>query len=275
MALIKFKPTTSTRRFGNVSDFLDITADSPYKPLTMIRKNRGGRNSHGHVTCRGRGGGHKRRIRIVDFKRKRFGVPAKVLTVEYDPNRSARIALIEYQDRQKDYILCPDGLRVGETVTSGENAEVKIGNHLPLQVIPEGTPIHNIELRPGLGGKLVRAAGGVAQILSKEDKFAHVKLPSGEVRMIDLRGYATVGQCSNIDNENLMLGKAGRRRWFGFRPITRGVARNPVDHPLGGGEGKSKGGNHPQSPWGQKSKGFKTRKRNKSTNKYIVKDRRK
>ncbi|MBN1688904.1 MAG: 50S ribosomal protein L2 [Candidatus Omnitrophica bacterium] len=275
MGLIKFKPTTPTRRFGNVADFVEITADKPYKPLTVIRKRTAGRNNHGRVTSRGRGGGHKRRIRLVDFRRNRYNMPAMVLTVEYDPNRSARIALIRYEDGTKNYILCPDGLRTGETVMSGESAEVKVGNHIPLKVIPEGTPIHNIELQPGLGGKLVRSAGGVAQILSKEDKFAHIKLPSGEVRMIDLRGYATVGQCSNIEHENLILGKAGRSRWLGIRPITRGVAQNPVDHPLGGGEGKSKGGNHPQSPWGQKSKGLKTRKLNKSTNRYIVKDRRK
>lgn len=275
MGLIKFKPTTSTRRFGNVSDFAEITANKPYKSLTEPRKRTGGRNSHGHITSRHRGGGHKRRLRLVDFKRSRFGVPAKVLTVEYDPNRSARIALIEYEDRQKSYILCPEGLKVGETVMSGDKAEVKIGNHLPLRAIPEGTPIHNVELYPGLGAKLVRSGGGVAQILSKEETYAHVKLPSGEVRMIPLEAYATIGQCSNIDHENLALGKAGRSRWLGIRPCSRGVVRNPVDHPMGGGEGKSKGGNHPQSPWGQKAKGLRTRARNKTSNKYIVKDRRK
>ena len=275
MPLIKFKPTTSTRRFGNVSDFKELTTDRPYKPLTAPKRGTGGRGTYGHITSRHRGGGHKRRLRLVDFRRNRFDVPAKVLTVEYDPNRSARISLIEYQDGQKSYILCPDGLKVGETVMSGENVEVKTGNHLPLKTIPEGTPIHNIELYPGLGGKLVRSAGGMAQILSKENEYAHIKLPSGEVRMIPINSYATVGQCSNLDHENLSLGKAGRSRWLGIRPCTRGVAKNPVDHPMGGGEGKSKGGNHPQSPWGQKAKGLRTRARHKVTNKYIVKDRRK
>lgn len=275
MALIKFKPTTPTRRFGNVPDFTELTADRPYKPLTVARRRSGGRNSNGHITSRGRGGGHKRRLRIVDYRRNKFGVPATVLTVEYDPNRSARVALIQYQDGEKSYILCPEGIVVGQTVMSGENAEVKLGNHLPLSAIPEGTPIHNIELYPGRGGQLVRSAGGVGQILSKENEWAHIKLSSGEVRMVSLKAYATVGQCSNIDHENISLGKAGRHRWLGRRPMSRGVAKNPVDHPMGGGEGKSKGGNHPQSPWGQKAKGLRTRGRNKVTNKYIVKDRRK
>ncbi|MFA6600088.1 MAG: 50S ribosomal protein L2 [Candidatus Omnitrophota bacterium] len=275
MGLIKFKPTTSTRRFGSVSDFAELTTDKCYKPLTLIRKRSGGRNNHGHMTMRGRGGGHKRRIRIVDFRRNRHGVDAKVLTVEYDPNRSARIALIQYADGQKSYILCPVGLQVGDSVMSGETAEVKVGNHLPLKVIPEGTPIHNIELYPGLGGKLVRAAGAVAQILSKENDFAHVKLGSGEVRMIPLASYATIGQCSNVDNENISLGKGGRTRWLGFRPKSRAIAKNPVDHPMGGGEGKSKSGKHPQSANGQQCKGLKTRKPYKASNRYIVKDRRK
>ncbi len=275
MGLIKFRPVTPTQRYGNVSDFAEITTDRPYRPLTAIKKRTGGRNNYGHITSRHRGGGHKKRLRIVDFRRNRYGIPATVLTVEYDPNRSARIALIEYSDGEKSYILCPDGLKVGEQVMSGPDAEVKVGNHLPLEKIPEGTMIHNIELKAGLGGKLVRSAGVVAQILAKENDVAHVKLPSGEVRLIPAQACATVGQCSNIDNESIVLGKAGRSRWLGIRPCSRGVARNPVDHPLGGGEGKSKGGNHPQSPWGQKSKGLKTRKRNKASNKYIVKDRRK
>ena len=275
MALIKFKPTTPTRRFGSVADHSDITASRPYKPLTEPRKKTGGRNLYGHITTYHKGGGHKRRIRIVDFKRMKHGVDATVRTIEYDPGRTSRIALIEYMDGEKAYILAPDGLGVGQKVSSGVNAEVKTGNHLPLRNIPEGTPVHNIELEPGRGGKLVRAAGGLARILSKENEFAHLKLPSGEVRMIKLDAYATVGQCSNIDNENISYGKAGRKRWLGIRPTTRGVATNPVDHPMGGGEGKSKGGNHPQSPWGQLSKGFKTRKRNKGSNRYIVKDRRK
>jgi len=275
MALIKFKPTTPTRRFGSVTDFSDLTTSKPYKPLTSPLRKSGGRNANGHITSRRHGGGHKKRLRLVDFRRNRYGIPAKVLTVEYDPNRSAFIALIQYEDGQKSYILCPDGMKVGQTVVSGEGVEVKSGNHLPLRAIPEGTPVHNIELYPGLGGKLVRSAGGVAQILSKENEYAHIKLPSGEVRMIRLEAYATVGQCSNLDHENISLGKAGRARWLGRRPMSRGVAKNPVDHPMGGGEGKSKGGNHPQSPWGQQSKGLRTRKRSKITNKYIVKDRRK
>jgi large subunit ribosomal protein L2 len=201
-------------------------------------------------------------------------VDAVVQTIEYDPNRTARIALIEYSDGEKSYILAPDGLKVGHRVANGENVEVKTGNHLPLRNIPEGTPIHNIELEPGRGGKLVRSAGGLARIMSKENEFAHLKLPSGEVRMIKLDSYATIGQCSNIDNENISYGKAGRKRWLGIRPTNRGVAMNPVDHPMGGGEGKSKSGKHPQSPWGQLSKGLKTRKRDKTSNRFIVKDRR-
>ncbi|MFZ5802318.1 MAG: 50S ribosomal protein L2 [Candidatus Omnitrophota bacterium] len=275
MGLIKYRPITPSRRFGNAHDFSELTADKPYKPLTEILRKSGGRNAHGHMTMRRRGGGHKRRYRLVDFYRKVYDVPAKVLTVEYDPNRTARIALIQYENGTKSYILCPDGLKVGETVMSGENAEVKTGNHLPLKNIPEATMIHNIELRPGLGGKLVRSAGAAAQILSKEDDFANVKLPSGEIRKIPTASFATVGQCSNIENENIKLGKAGRARWFGIRPASRGVAKNPVDHPMGGGEGKSKGGNHPQSKYGQKSKGLKTREPKKASTKYIVKDRRK
>ncbi|MBI3999648.1 MAG: 50S ribosomal protein L2 [Candidatus Omnitrophica bacterium] len=274
MALIKFKPTTPTRRFGSGYDFSDITAAKPYGPLTEIKKRTGGRNLYGHITAYHKGGGHKRRIRLVDFKRSKHGVEATVKTIEYDPNRTSRIALVEYSDGEKAYILAPDGLTVGQKVASGASAEVKVGNHLPLRSIPEGTPIHNIELEPGRGGKMVRSAGGLARIMSKENEFAHLKLPSGEVRMVKLDAYATVGQCSNIDHENISYGKAGRRRWLGIRPTTRGVAMNPVDHPLGGGEGKTSGGRHPCSPWGQLSKGLKTRKQNKGTNRYIVKDRR-
>lgn len=275
MGLIKFKPTTPTRRFGSVSDFKEITTDKPYGPLTEIKKRTGGRNLYGHITTYHKGGGHKRRLRLVDFKRARHNEEATIKTIEYDPNRSSRIALIEYPDGEKQYMIAPDGLQVGQKVSSGPSVEVKVGNHLPLRNIPEGTPIHNIELVPGCGGKLVRAAGGLAHIMSKENDFAHLKLPSGEVRMIKLEAYATVGQCSNIDHENVVYGKAGRKRWLGIRPTNRGVAMNPVDHPMGGGEGKTSGGRHPVSPWGQKSKGLKTRKRNKTTNRYIVKDRRK
>lgn len=274
MALIKFKPTSPGRRFGSAPDFLELTTDRPYKPLTEPRKRTGGRNNHGHTTDRRKSGGHKRRLRIIDFRRLRHNLAAQVLSIEYDPNRSTRIALVQYPDGVKSYLLAPDGLRVGETVMSGSEVEAKVGNHLPLRNIPEGVAIHNIELEPGQGGKLVRSAGTLATILAKEKDSAHVKLPSGEVRMFKLDAYATVGQCSNLDHENVMLGKAGRARWLGIKPQTRGVAQNPCDHPMGGGEGKSKGGNHPQSPWGQKSKGFKTRRPNKPSNKFIVKDRR-
>jgi large subunit ribosomal protein L2 len=274
MGLIKYNPVTPTRRHSSVADFSEITATKPYKPLTIPRKQRGGRNAHGHITSRHRGGGHKRRIRLVDFKRAKRGVGAKVLTIEYDPNRTARIALIQYEDGEKSYILAPDGLHVGDPLMNGENAELKPGNHLPLRNIPPGTPVFNIELHPGQGGKLVRSAGSVAQILSKEDPFAHIKLPSGEVRMVPLACYATVGQSSNTDHSNISYGKAGRLRWMGVRPQSRGVAMNPVDHPLGGGEGKSSGGRHPCSPWGQKTKGLKTRRPSKPSSRYIVKDRR-
>lgn len=275
MALSKFKPTSPGRRHGSVSSFDEITTDKPYKPLTKALRKSGGRNSHGHITSRRKGGGHRRRYRIIDFRRDRHEDPATVLTVEYDPNRSARISLIEFEDGEKRYIVAPDGLKVGQIVKSGKTAEVNVGNHLPLRNIPEGTPIHNIELVPGLGAKLVRSAGGVAQILSKEKEFAHVKLPSKEVRMIRLDAFATIGQCSNTDHENVVLGKAGRARWLGRRPVSRAMVRNPVDHPMGGGEGCSKSGKHPQSPWGQKAKGLKTRKLRKASSKFIVKDRRK
>lgn len=275
MGLIKFRPTTPTRRFGSVSDFSEITTDQPYKPLTEAKRGTGGRNLYGHLTSYKRGGGHKRRLRLIDFNRERHGVEAKVCTIEYDPNRTCRIALIEYPDGEKSYILAPHGLQVGQTVASGANVEVKTGNHLPLRNIPEGTPVHNIELVPGRGGKLIRSAGGLGRIMAKENEYAHIKLPSGEVRMIKLDAFATVGQCSNIDHENVVIGKAGRVRWLGKRPTVRGVAMNPVDHPLGGGEGKTSGGRHPVSPWGWKTKGKKTRKRNKTSNKFIVRDRRK
>lgn len=275
MGLIKFKPTTPTRRFGSANDFSEITAQRPYKPLTKMRKKTGGRNNYGHITTYHIGGGHRQRIRLVDFKRLKHGVEAVVRTVEYDPIRTSRIALVEYTDGEKNYILAPDGLKVGEKIMSGPSAEVKVGNHMPIRQIPEGTMIHNIELEPGRGGKLVRAAGGVAQLLAKENDYAHVKLPSGEIRMIKVDSSATIGQCSNPDHENIIWGKAGRFRWKGIRPTVRGVATNPVDHPLGGGEGRSHGGRQPVTPWGKYTKGFKTRKRHKVTNKYIVRDRRK
>lgn len=275
MALIKFKPTTPTRRFGSVSDFSEITTNRPYKPLTVTKKKTGGRNLYGHITSYHIGGGHKQKIRLVDFKRLKHGVSATVLTIEYDPMRTSRIALLQYADGEKTYILAPDGLKVGEKLMSGPEAEVKVGNHLPIRQIPEGTMIHNIELEPGRGGKLVRSAGAVAQLLAKENDYAHIKLPSGEIRMVKVSSCATVGQCSNVDHENIVYGKAGRTVWRGKRPTVRGVAMNPVDHPLGGGEGRSHGGRQPTTPWGEYTKGYKTRKRNKSTSKYIVRDRRK
>lgn len=275
MGIKKFKPTTPTRRFGSVSTFDEITTDKPYKPLTYIKKRSGGRNNHGHITCRHRGGGAKRRIRIIDFKRDKFDMEAVVKTIEYDPNRSARIALVEYEDNEKRYILAPKGLKVGETIKSGKQVEPKNGNRLPIRAIHPGTPIYNIELRPGQGGKLVRSAGAMAHIAAKDEPYANIKMPSGEVRKIHLDCYATVGQVSNTDHENVTLGKAGRKRYLGIRPTVRGVVMNPVDHPHGGGEGKTSGGRHPSTPWGKATKGLKTRKRNKDTNKYIVKDRRK
>ena len=274
MAIVKWKPTTPTRRYGSVSDFAELTTDRPYKPLTEPRKRTGGRNMYGHITSYHRGGGHKRRIRLVDFNRRKHDMEATVQTIEYDPNRSCRIALMKYTDGERSYILAPEGLKVGDKLMNGPRAEVKMGNHLPLRNIPEGVAVHNIELEPGRGGKLVRSGGALARILAKENDVAHLKLPSGEVRMIKLDAYATVGQCSNLEHENITLGKAGRMRWSGRRGRTRGTAMNPVDHPHGGGEGKAHGGRHPVSPWGQLAKGFKTRKRNKSSNRFIVKKRR-
>ena len=274
MGIRKLKPVTPTFRMTELPTFEELTTDRPYKPLTEARRRTGGRNSHGHLTAKHRGGGHDRRLRLVDFKRRRHGVEAVVKTIEYDPNRTARIALLEYADGEKAYMLAPDGLAVGEKVVSGPEAEVKTGNHLPLGRIADGTSIHNVELIPGQGGRLVRSAGTVAQLMGKDGPYAHVRLPSGEVRMISLNCYATVGQCGNLDHENVVYGKAGRMSWFGRRPRTRGVAKNPVDHPMGGGQGKTSGGRHPCSEKGQLAKGLKTRRRSKPSNRYIVKDRR-
>jgi large subunit ribosomal protein L2 len=275
MGVITFRPTTSTRRHAQVSDFADITAKKPYKPLTRIKTQQAGRNAHGHITSPRRGGGSKRFLRLIDFKRAKHGVKAKVLTIEYDPNRSSRIALIEYTDNEKAYILAPDKLNVGDVVESGPDAVIALGNHLPLSKIPPGTPIHNIELRPGSGGTMVRSAGGVAQIMALEDDFAHLRLPSGEVRMVKTNCFATIGQCSNIEHNSIWQGKAGRTRWKGRKSRVRAVVMNPVDHPMGGGEGKSSGGRHPTSRTGQKAKGFKTRCKKKQSSKFIIKDRRK
>jgi len=271
MGIRIYKPTSAGRRFMSVADFKEITTDKPYKPLCVSLKKTGGRNNQGRITIWQRGGGNKRFYRIIDFKRDKIGIPAKVETIEYDPNRSARIALLKYIDGEKRYIIAPNGLRVGESVMSGPEAEIKIGNALPLKSIPLGTFIHNIELRPGEGGKLVRSAGAQAQLVAKDDKYAQIKLPSGEVRLVSISCMATIGQVSNVDHENINYGKAGRMRWLGRRPIVRGVAMNPIDHPLGGGEGRSSGGRPACTPWG-KPEGVKTR-RNKRTDKYIIKRR--
>lgn len=256
-----------------VSTFEEITRTEPERSLLRPLKNSGGRNRYGRMTVRHRGGGHKRMYRLIDFvRRDKTGVPAKVAAIEYDPNRSARIALLHYADGEKRYIIAPLDLMVGDEVMAGQDVDIKPGNALPLRNIPLGTLIHNVELKIGKGGQLIRTAGGHGQIMAKEGKYAHIRLPSGEVRLVHQECYATIGQVSNIDHENISLGKAGRSRWLGIRPHVRGVAMNPVDHPLGGGEGKSSGGRHPVSPWGLPTKGYKTR-RNKATDKYVIKRR--
>lgn len=272
MAVKKVKPTSPGRRFQSYSTFEEITSTTPEKSLLKILKKSGGRNNNGRITSRRRGGGSKRYYRIIDFKRDKDGVPAKVASIQYDPNRSARIALLNYADGEKRYILAPLNLKVGDRVLSGPEADIKPGNALPLSHIPLGTHIHNIELKLGKGGQIVRSAGGFAQLMAKEDRYALVKLPSGEVRMVLLKCKATIGQLGNVIHENISLGKAGRSRWNGRRPEVRGVAMNPVDHPMGGGEGRSSGGRHPCSPWGMPTKGYRTRK-NKRTDPYIVKRR--
>ena len=272
MAIKSHKPTSPGRRFATNLDSSETTRSRPEKRLTKGKTRSSGRNSDGHITSRHRGGGHKRHYRVIDFKRDKIGIPAKVAAIEYDPNRSARIALLHYRDGEKRYILAPLKLAVGETVMAGPEADIKPGNTLPLSNIPLGTQIHNIELKLGKGGQIVRSAGTFAQLVAKEDRYALVKLPSGEVRMVLLKCKATIGQVSNTEHGNIALGKAGRKRWLGWRPKVRGVAMNPVDHPMGGGEGRSSGGRHPCSPWGQKSKGHRTRT-NKRSDRYIVKKR--
>jgi len=272
MAVKKVKPTSPGRRFQGYSTFEEITRTTPEKRLLKSLKKSGGRNVNGRITCRHRGGGHKRHYRIIDFKRDKIGIPARVASLEYDPNRSTRIALLQYADGDKRYILAPQNLSVNDTVMSGPDVDIKPGNTLPLSNIPLGTLIHNIELRVGKGGQIVRSAGTFAQLMAKEDRYALVKLPSGEVRMVLLKCKATIGQLSNVEHENISMGKAGRGRWMGRRPKVRGVAMNPVDHPMGGGEGRSSGGRHPCSPWGMPTKGFRTR-RNKASDKYIIKRR--
>lgn len=272
MGVKKYKPTSAGRRSMTVLDGADITKDSPERGLVEKLTKSGGRNHHGHVTARHRGGGHKRRYRQVDFKRDKLGVPAKVAAVEYDPNRTANLALLVYADGEKRYILCPNGLNVGDEVVSSAHADIKPGNFLKLKYIPLGTLIHNVELRPGKGGQVIRSAGTSGQLMAKEGKYALLRMFLGELRQILMECRATIGTVGNSDHANVRLGKAGRSRWLGRRPSVRGVAMNPVDHPHGGGEGRSSGGRHPVSPWGFPTKGKKTR-RNKATNKFIVKRR--
>lgn len=264
---------TPTLRYQTGVDFSSLSREAPERGLLLPLRRKGGRNNTGRITSRFRGGGHKRQYRLIDFRRDKFNIPARVESLEYDPNRSAFIALVVYRDGERRYILAPVGLRVGDPVLSADEAEVRPGNHLPIRNIPVGTEIHNVELSPGAGGQLVRSAGGMAQLVAKEGEYAQVRLPSGEVRKISLVCRASIGQVSNPDHENIVWGKAGRIRWLGRLPHQRGVAMNPVDHPHGGGEGKSKGGNHPVSPLGIPAKGFKTR-RNPRTDRFIVKDRR-
>lgn len=276
MANKKFKPTSPGRRFMTVSSFEEITTDKPEKSLLAQLTKKGGRNFYGRITTRHIGGGHKRQYRIIDFKRTKDGVPGKVAAIEYDPNRTARIALIHYADGEKRYIIAPYGLKVGDKIESGTKADIKTGNSLPLRNIPIGAIIHNLELKIGKGAQLVRSAGSSAQLMAKEGNYAHVRLPSGEVRLIHLDCRATIGQVSNVEHENIIIGKAGRTRWLGRRSAVRGVVMNPVDHPHGGGEGRSPiGRKSPVTPWGKPALGFKTRKKNKDTDKYIVRRRNK
>lgn len=273
MAINKLKPVTPGTRFRSNSSFDEITKTTPEKGLTVALKKSGGRNNHGRVTSRHIGGGHKRRYRIIDFKRDKHGIPAKVFSIEYDPNRTSRIALLHYADGEKRYILAPEGLKVGATLTSGPGSEINVGNALTLKDMPLGSFVHNVELKIGKGGQLGRSAGSSLQVMAKEGEYAQLKMPSGEVRLVRLECLATYGVVGNAEQENISLGKAGRSRWKGIRPHVRGVAMNPVDHPMGGGEGKTSGGGHPVSPWGQKAKGLKTRKNKKTSNKFIIKRR--
>jgi large subunit ribosomal protein L2 len=269
MAIKTYRPTTPTRRYQSTVSREEITAERPHKSLVEPRRRTGGRDSLGRIAVRHHGGGHKRQFRIIDFLRNKHGIPAKVASIEYDPNRSARIALLHYLDGEKRYILQPAGLTVGMTIMSGPEADILVGNSLPLKNIPLGTTIHNIELRPGKGAQMARSAGAAAQLVSKEGELALLKLPSGEIRRTSLECMATIGQVGNVDHENVTIGKAGRTRWLGKRPSVRGVAMNPVDHPHGGGEGKTSGGRNPVTPWGQPTRGYKTR-RNKRTDRWII-----
>lgn len=269
MGIKKYKPTSPGRRFQTVLDFSELSGDQPHKPLLEAKKRSGGRNNKGRITVRFRGGGRKRKYRLVDFRRDKHDIAAKVATIEYDPNRSANIALLQYVDGEKRYILAPKDLKIGDVVSSGPNADIAIGNSLPLERIPLGTFIHNIELKMGKGGQLARSAGTVAQLVSKDGDYAGIRLPSGEIRKVHKRCYATIGQVGNLDHQNISIGKAGRKRWLGRRPHNRGVTMNPVDHPMGGGEGRSSGGRHPCSPWGQPAKGYRTRHNPRTDNQII------
>ncbi|TAN38918.1 MAG: 50S ribosomal protein L2 [Verrucomicrobia bacterium] len=269
MGIKTFRPHTPSLRFTELSDFADITKSKPERSLLKAKGSQAGRNFMGRVTIRHQGGGHKRMLRLIDFKREKR-VPAKVAAIEYDPNRTARIALLHYKDGEKRYILAPNGLQVGTLVAAGPDVEPAVGNALPLAVIPLGLSVHNIELYPGRGAQMVRTAGMVATIMAREGDYAHIRLPSGEIRKVHVNCYATVGQVGNLEHENVSLGKAGRKRWLGIRPTVRGVAMNPIDHPMGGGEGRTSGGGHPVTPWGQITKGKKTRSRKKPSKNFIV-----
>ena len=269
MAIRRYKPTSAGRRVQSAHDFDEITTDRPYRPLTEPLKKSGGRNNQGEVSSWWRGGGHKRAYRIIDFRRDKRGVPGRVATIEYDPNRSARIALVAYADGEKRYILHPVGLKVGDTVLTDEKTDILPGNALPLRNMPLGTLVHNVELRPGKGGQIARSAGSSVQVVAKDGKYVTVKLPSGETRLVPPDGLATVGRVGNVDHGNVSIGKAGRSRWRGKRPHVCGNSMNPVDHPLGGGEGHAAGGRHPVSPWGQPAKGYKTRRR-KPSDRFIL-----
>ncbi len=271
MGIRKYRPITPTQRFKTGFTFDEITKDKPEKSLIVPKKQKAGRNNQGRITCRHRGGGCKRHYRIIDFKRNKFDIPAKVAAIEYDPNRSARIALLHYVDGEKRYIIAPVGINVGDTVMSGVNASIAIGNSLPLENIPLGSIVHNVEMKAGRGAQIARSAGTYAQIVAKEGNYVHVKMPSNDTYLIRKECLATLGQVGNSEHSSIKIGKAGRKRWMGIRPTVRGVAMNPVDHPMGGGEGKSSGGRHPVSPWGKLAKGGKTRKTRKQSDKYIIK----
>jgi len=272
MGIKKFRPITPALRYKTLPDFEEITKTKPEKSLVRSLRRTGGRNNRGQVSCRHKGGGHRRLYRIIDFRRNKDDVPAKVIAIEYDPNRSARIALLQYADGEKRYILAPVSLSVGDVIVSGGSTDIKAGNALPLRNVPLGTQVHNVELIPGKGAQLARGAGSFCQVLAKEGDYVQLRLPSGEVRMVHLDARCTIGQVGNIEHENIVVGKAGKSRWLGIRPSVRGVAMNPIDHPMGGGEGKSSGGRHPCTPWGKPTKGFKTRKR-KLSDKLISKRR--